>query len=125
MGDAIANKHLVHSTFSLWHSLNDYFLSVMIQKVLTQITERGEMLNAHRRFLILFSVSFTSDWNDIIFLCFFNDRFFSSSSFFFFFLFHGICSQDFVDYTAPPLWGITNKASLFSLFSPKYVPAYL
>ena len=30
-----------------------------------------------------------------------------------------------MDYTAPPLWGITNKASLFSLFSPKYVHAGL
>ena len=33
--------------------------------------------------------------------------------------------QDFVDYSAPPLWGITNKSSLFNSFSPKIVHAAL
>ena len=33
--------------------------------------------------------------------------------------------QDFVDYSAPPLWGCTNKASLFTLFNPKNVHAAL
>ena len=34
-------------------------------------------------------------------------------------------SQDFVDFTAPPLWGIVNKASLFSTFNPRNVHAAL
>ena len=54
--EAVINRHLVHSSFKGWEHLNDYFLAVLIQRLFSTLEQRGEVLNAHLKYLQAFSV---------------------------------------------------------------------
>jgi len=54
--EAVINRHLVHSSFKGWEHLDDYFLAVLIQRLFSMLEQRGEVLNAHLKYLQAFSV---------------------------------------------------------------------
>ena len=71
--------------------------------------ERGAQVEAYRKFYAIFLVG-------TLFLWYFIPKDSNAFKSNIFLAFGPNCFQDFVDYCAPVLWGINNKASLFDFF---------